>query len=216
MSTTASEVRTKGEAARATARRMAALSTETKNAALLAIAEALLAREKDIIAANQADYAEGKKAGLSDEMLERMTLDHARVEGIAADTRNVAKLPDPVGERFDLTIRPNGLVIGKMRVPIGVVGAIFESRPNVVIDIASLCLKSGNAVVLRGGEECARSNSLLGRIAAEAATKAGVPEGAIQLVDSLDRALVRELLKMNDVIDLLIPRGGELKTSSRA
>ena len=208
MSTTASEVRSKGEAAKATARRMAALSTETKNAALLAIAEALLAREKDIIAANQADYAEGKKAGLSDEMLERMTLDHARVEGIAADTRNVAKLPDPVGERFDLTIRPNGLVIGKMRVPIGVVGAIFESRPNVVIDIASLCLKSGNAVVLRGGEECARSNSLLGRIAAEAATKAGVPEGAIQLVDSLDRALVRELLKMNDVIDLLIPRGG--------
>ena len=208
MTVTTSEVRAKGEAAKATARRMAALSTETKNAALHAIADALLAREKDIIAANEADYEEGKKAGLNDEMLERMMLNHARVEGIAADTRNVAKLPDPVGERFDLTVRPNGLVIGKMRVPIGVIGAIFESRPNVAVDIASLCLKSGNACVLRGGEECSRSNTLLGRITSEAATKAGVPEGAIQLVESLDRGLVRELLKMNDVIDLLIPRGG--------
>jgi glutamate-5-semialdehyde dehydrogenase len=208
MTVSTSEVRAKGEAAKATARRMAALSTDTKNAALHAIADALLAREKDIIAANEADYEEGKRAGLSDEMLERMMLNHARVEGIAADTRNVAKLPDPVGERFDLTVRPNGLVIGKMRVPIGVIGAIFESRPNVVVDIASLCLKSGNACVLRGGEECSRSNTLLGRITAEAATKAGVPDGAIQLVESLDRGLVREMLKMNDVIDLLIPRGG--------
>jgi glutamate-5-semialdehyde dehydrogenase len=208
MTTTASEVRVKGEAAKATARRMAALSTETKNKALHAIADALLAGEKEILAANKADYAEGKKAGLSEEMLERMTLDHARVEGIAGDTRNVASLPDPVGERFDLTVRPNGLVIGKVRVPIGVIGSIFESRPNVVVDIASLCMKSGNAVILRGGEECARSNTILGRIVAESATKAGVPEGAIQLVESLDRALVREMLKMNDVIDLLIPRGG--------
>jgi glutamate-5-semialdehyde dehydrogenase len=206
--TAASEVKVKGKAAKATARRMAALSTETKNKALHAIADALLAGEKEILAANQADYAEGKKAGLSEEMLERMTLDHARVEGIAGDTRNVASLPDPVGERFDLMIRPNGLVIGKVRVPIGVIGSIFESRPNVVVDIASLCLKSGNAVILRGGEECARSNTILGRIVAESATKAGVPEGAIQLVESLDRALVREMLKMNDVIDLLIPRGG--------
>jgi glutamate-5-semialdehyde dehydrogenase len=187
---------------------MAALPTDTKNAALHAIADALLAHEKDIIAANQADYEEGKKAGLNDEMLERMMLDHARVEGIAADTRNVAKLPDPVGERFDMTVRPNGLVIGKVRVPIGVIGAIFESRPNVAVDIAALCLKSGNACLLRGGEECARSNTLLGRITSEAATKAGVPEGAIQLIESLDRGLVREMLKMNDVIDLLIPRGG--------
>ena len=208
MSAKASEVRAKGEAAKATARRMAALSTETKNKALHAIADALLAREKEILAANQADYEEGKKAGLSEEMLERMTLDHARVEGIASDTRNVANLPDPVGEKFEMTVRPNGLVIGKVRVPIGVIGSIFESRPNVVVDIASLCLKSGNAVILRGGEECARSNTILGRIVAEAAAKAGVPEGAIQLVESLDRALVREMLKMNDVIDLLIPRGG--------
>ena len=208
MTTTASEVRVKGEAAKATARRMAALSTETKNKALHAIADALLAREKEILAANRADYEEGKKAGLSEEMLERMTLDHARVEGIASDTRNVANLPDPVGEKFEMTVRPNGLVIGKVRVPIGVIGSIFESRPNVVVDIASLCLKSGNAVILRGGEECARSNTILGRIVAEAATKAGAPEGAIQLVESLDRGLVREMLKMNDVIDLLIPRGG--------
>lgn len=208
MTAKASEVRVKGKAAKATARRMAALSTEAKNKALHAIADALLAGEKEILAANKADYEEGKKAGLSEEMLERMTLDHARVEGIAGDTRNVASLPDPVGERFDLTVRPNGLVIGKVRVPIGVIGSIFESRPNVVVDIASLCLKSGNAVVLRGGEECARSNTILGRIVAESAAKAGVPEGAIQLVESLDRALVREMLKMNDVIDLLIPRGG--------
>ncbi len=208
MTVTTSEVRAKGEAAKATARRMAALSTDTKNSALNAIADALVARSKEIVAANEADYADGKKAGLSDEMLERMMLDQKRVEGIAADTRNVAKLPDPVGERFDLTVRPNGLVIGKMRVPIGVIGAIFESRPNVAVDIASLCLKSGNACVLRGGEECPRSNALLGRITSEAATKAGVPEGAIQLVESLDRGLVREMLKMNDVIDLLIPRGG--------
>ncbi len=208
MTATASEVRVKGKAAKATARRMAALSTETKNKALHAIADALLAGEKEILAANKADYAEGKKAGLSEEMLERMTLDHARVEGIAGDTRNVASLPDPVGERFDLMVRPNGLVIGKVRVPIGVIGSIFESRPNVVVDIATLCLKSGNAVILRGGEECARSNTILGRIVAESAAKAGVPKGAIQLVESLDRALVREMLKMNDAIDLLIPRGG--------
>jgi glutamate-5-semialdehyde dehydrogenase len=208
MTVTASEVRVKGEAAKATARRMAALSTETKDKALNAIADALVAKQKDILTANQADYDEGKRAGLSDEMLERMMLNPARVEGIAAETRNVARLPDPVGEKFDLSVRPNGLVIGKVRVPIGVIGTVFESRPNVVIDIASLCLKSGNAVLLRGGEECSRSNALLGRIASEAATKAGVPEGAIQLVESLDRALVREMLKMNDVVDLLIPRGG--------
>ena len=208
MTATASEVRAKGERAKATARRMATLPTDVKNNALHAIADALLANEKQIVAANEADYAAGKQAGLNDEMLERMMLNPARIEGMAADTRNVAKLPDPVGERFEMMVRPNGLVIGKVRVPIGVVGAVFESRPNVAIDIASLCLKSGNACVLRGGEECAQSNTLLGRIASEAATKAGVPEGAIQLVESLDRALVREMLKMNDVIDLLIPRGG--------
>jgi glutamate-5-semialdehyde dehydrogenase len=199
---------TKGQAAKATARRMATLSTETKNKALHGIADALLAREKDIIAANEADYEEGKKAGLNEEMLERMMLNHARLEGMAADTRSVAALRDPVGEIFDMGIRPNGLVVGKRRVPIGVIGTIFESRPNVVVDISALCLKSGNAVVLRGGEECGRSNTLLGRIVAEAATKAGVPEGAVQLVESLDRGLVREMLKMNDVIDLVMTRGG--------
>jgi glutamate-5-semialdehyde dehydrogenase len=187
---------------------MATLSTETKNKALHGIADALLAREKDILAANEADYEEGKKAGLNEEMLERMMLNHARLEGMAADTRSVAALRDPVGEIFDMGIRPNGLVVGKRRVPIGVIGTIFESRPNVVVDISALCLKSGNAVVLRGGEECGRSNTLLGRIVAEAATKAGVPEGAVQLVESLDRGLVREMLKMNDVIDLVMTRGG--------
>ena len=208
MTVTASEVMTKGQAAKATARRMATLSTETKNKALHGVADALLAREKDIIAANEADYEEGKKAGLGEEMLERMMLNHARLEGMAADTRSVAALRDPVGEIFDMGIRPNGLVVGKRRVPIGVIGTIFESRPNVVVDISALCLKSGNAVVLRGGEECGRSNTLLGRIVAEAATKAGVPEGAVQLIESLDRGLVREMLKMNDVIDLVMTRGG--------
>ncbi|MGD0765925.1 MAG: glutamate-5-semialdehyde dehydrogenase [Dehalococcoidia bacterium] len=208
MTATASEVATKGQAAKATARRMATLSTETKNKALHGIADALLAREKDIIAANEADYEEGKKAGLNEEMLERMMLNHARLEGMAADTRSVAALRDPVGEIFDMGIRPNGLVVGKRRVPIGVIGTVFESRPNVVVDISALCLKSGNAVVLRGGEECWRSNTLLGRIVAEAATKAGVPEGAVQLIESLDRELVREMLKMNDAIDLVMTRGG--------
>ncbi|MBI4497234.1 MAG: glutamate-5-semialdehyde dehydrogenase, partial [Chloroflexi bacterium] len=144
----------------------------------------------------------------SEAMLDRLLLDSARLQGIAQDVRAVARLPDPVGESFDVRTLPNGLTIGKRRVPLGVIAAVYESRPNVTVDISVLCLKSGNAVVLRGGREAIRSNSALVRVIREAGARAGVPEGAVQFIDSPDRELVGYLLKMKDTIDLMVPRGG--------
>ena len=141
-------------------------------------------------------------------MLDRLMLNESRLEGIAADTRAVAALPDPVGEVYDMRTMPNGLQIGKKRVPIGVIGAIYESRPNVTVDIASLCLKSGNAVILRGGKETINSNTAIVKVIQDACKRAGMPLGCVQFIDNTDRALVDEMLKMNDVIDLIIPRGG--------
>jgi glutamate-5-semialdehyde dehydrogenase len=207
MTTIASELQAKGRAARQAARRLPGLSTEVKNRALHGIAEALLARQEEILAANAEDHAAAKASGISASVLDRLLLNPDRLAAVAEGVRTVAALPDPVGEMIDMRTLPNGLVVGRRRVPLGVIAAIYESRPNVTVDIASLCLKSGNACILRGGKEVIRSNTVLARVLQEAAAAAGVPEGAIQLIENTDRALVGEMLKMRDVIDLVVPRG---------
>lgn len=208
MSATANEVETKARAAKAASRKLACLGTDVKNRALLSIADDLIVKEKDILAANQVDYAEGKKAGMSVSMLDRLLVTSDQLRGISSDVRSVAALPDPVGETFDMRTLPNGLQVGKRRVPLGVIAAVYESRPNVTVDISVLCLKSGNATVLRGGKEAINSNQALAKVIQSAATRAGVPKGAVQFIESTDRALVGQLLKMRDAIDLAIPRGG--------
>ena len=202
------ELEAKGKAAKAASRRMAYLSTEVKNKALGNISEDLLARTDKILAANELDGKEARSSGMNEAMLDRLLLSPSRLEGIARDVLAVATLPDPVGEVFDMRTLPNGLLIGRKRVPLGVIGAIYESRPNVTIDISVLCLKSGNAVILRGGKEAIHSNTALASVVQEAATRAGMPEGAVQFVENTDRALINHLLKMNGTIDLIIPRGG--------
>jgi glutamate-5-semialdehyde dehydrogenase len=208
MTLTSTELQAKGAAARRASRRLASLSTETKNQALLNTAAALLERQDEVLAANTADYERAQDAGLSDAMLDRMRLDPERIAAIATDVRAIAGLPDPVGEVIEARRLPNGLDLARVRVPLGVVGAIFESRPNVTIDISSLALKSGNAAILRGGKEAIRTNIALAALARAAQAAAGVPEGALQLIEDTDRALVGEMLTMKETIDLLIPRGG--------
>ena len=208
MESAVKELEEKGKAAKAASRKLAFLSTEVKNKALLNIAEALIDKKDEILAANKIDYDEAKASGMSEAMLDRLMLSPARLEGMAQDTKTVAALPDPVGEMFDMRTLPNGLQISRKRVPLGVIGAIYESRPNVTIDISSLCLKSGNAVILRGGKEAINSNTALARAAQEACQQAGVPQGAIQLIESTERTLVNQMLKMKGIIDLMIPRGG--------
>jgi glutamate-5-semialdehyde dehydrogenase len=202
------ELEEKGKAAKAASRKLAFLSTEVKNKALLNIAEALIDKLNEILEANKIDYEKARASGMSEAMLDRLMLSPSRLEGIAQDTRTVAALPDPVGEMFEMRTLPNGLQISKRRVPLGVIGAIYESRPNVTIDISSLCLKSGNAVILRGGKEAINSNKALAKVAQEACDQAGVPQGAIQFIESTERALVNHMLKMKGIIDLMIPRGG--------
>jgi len=202
------ELKAKAGAAKAASRRMAYLSAEVKDEALHNISEDLLAKKDKILAANQIDYQEAEASGMSAAMLDRLMLNPSRLESIAQDVLAVAALPDPVGEVFDMHTLPNGLIIGRKRVPLGVIGAIYESRPNVTIDISALCLKSGNAIILRGGREAIHSNSALAGVVQGAATGAGVPDGAVQFVENTDRALVNHLLKMSDFIDLIIPRGG--------
>ncbi|MDO8636025.1 MAG: glutamate-5-semialdehyde dehydrogenase, partial [Dehalococcoidia bacterium] len=209
MTTTANELVIKGQAAKAAARKMAFLSSEIKNRALLNIAEALTSHETSILTANKKDYEEGLASGMSEALLDRLLLNHNRLQGMANDIKAVVALPDPVGEIIDMRTLPNGLIIGRKRVPLGVIGTIYESRPNVTVDISVLCLKSGNAVILRGGKEATNSNDALAHTVQVAAYKAGVPEGAVQFIESTDRALVGQMLKMKDTIDLLIPRGGE-------
>ncbi|MCH7998076.1 MAG: glutamate-5-semialdehyde dehydrogenase [Chloroflexi bacterium] len=208
MTTTASDIQAKGAAAREAARALARLSVDVRNRALEAIADALPARESDILAANAKDIEAGRQAGLTEAVLDRLLLTRERLEGIAADVRQVAMLPDPLGEMFDTRTLANGLQVGRKRVPLGVMAAVYESRPNVTVDIASLCLKSGNACILRGGKEAIHSNIVLAGVVREAIAGAGVPRDAVQLIENTDRALLGELLKMRDAIDLLVPRGG--------
>lgn len=198
-----------GENARRAAVKLRTLNTDTKNRALLAIAEAILERQGEILAANALDLEAGRAAGVSAPLMERLELNPARLQGIAADVRSVAALPDPVGEVFDARALPNGLRIHKRRVPLGVIGVIYESRPNVTVDIATLCLKSGNAAILRGGKEAAHSNRALAEAVRAGCVTAGVPAEAVQLVQSQDRALVKDMLTASQYIDMIIPRGGQ-------
>lgn len=202
------ELRVKGKAARETSRRLAYLSTEIKNQALQNIADDLMAKKDEMLAANGKDCQEAEVSGMGAAMLDRLMLDESRLRSIADDVRTVAGLPDPVGEVFDMRTLPNGLLLGRKRTPLGVIGTMYESRPNVTIDISVLCLKSGNAVVLRGGKEALNSNLALATLVQAAIARAGMPEGAVQFVDNTDRSLVIHLLKMSDYIDLFIPRGG--------
>jgi glutamate-5-semialdehyde dehydrogenase len=202
------ELEEKGKAAKTASKKLAFLPTEIKNKALLGIAYALKASQNEILSANSQDYKESAASGMSAVMLDRLMLNPSRLEGIASDVRTVAALPDPVGELIEERTLPNGLQISKKRVPLGVIGAIYESRPNVTVDISVLCLKSGNAVILRGGKEALRSNLALAGVVQEAAYKAGVPQGTVQIIESTDRALVEHMLKMKSTIDLIIPRGG--------
>jgi glutamate-5-semialdehyde dehydrogenase len=194
--------------ARQASRKLSYAATPTKNAALEHLAADLLAQKEKILEANAIDQIEAKKAGMSPAMLDRLVLSDYRIDLIAADVRSVAALPDPVGEIFDMRTMPNGLVIGKKRVPLGVIAAIYESRPNVTIDITALCLKAGSAVILRGGKETINSNRALVEIIIGALEKAGIDANTVQFIDNTDRALVPHLLKMNEHIDLVIPRGG--------
>ncbi len=208
MTSAKTELETKAKAAKAASRRMAYLSAEIKNKALHNISADILSKQKEILAANQKDYRAAEDSGMDAAMLDRLMLDTKRLEAIAQDVLSVAALPDPVGEVFEMRTLPNGLQLGKRRVPLGVIGAIYESRPNVTVDISALCLKSGNALILRGGKEAIHSNSALAKVVQGAATRAGVPEGAVQLIENTDRKLVGDMLQMRQYIDLIIPRGG--------
>ncbi|AKX93316.1 gamma-glutamyl phosphate reductase [Moorella thermoacetica] len=202
------EVQTKGQRAREAARILAGLGTSKKNEALLAMARALEEEQEAILAANARDMVAGKEKGLSRALLDRLLLNEKRIRDMAAGLRELAALPDPVGEVTSMWTRPNGLQIGRVRVPLGVIGIIYEARPNVTVDAAGLCLKTGNAVILRGGSEAFYSNQALTRVISRAATAAGAPEGAIQLIETTDREAVNLLLRANDYLDVLIPRGG--------
>ena len=197
----------KATQAKHAARVLATVSTAVKNAALLAMADALEARAGELLEDNQKDLAAA--SGLSKAAVDRLTLNPKRIKEMATGLREVAALPDPVGEITKMWRRPNGMQVGRMRVPIGVIGIIYESRPNVTADAASLCFKSGNAVVLRGGSEAIRSNAAIVRVLGEAGEKAGIPAGAITFIDNPDRQVSTILLKQDALIDLIIPRGGE-------
>lgn len=205
---TLAQIEAMGERARAASRKLANLSSTVKNSALNKMADHLEARFDEIATANKLDMEAGELTGLSTAMLDRLRLDHKRVKAMADGLREVAALPDPVGEVAGMKRRPNGMWVGRMRVPLGVVGIIYESRPNVTADTAALCLKSGNAVILRGGSEAIHSNRAIASILDDAATEAGIPRNVIQLVPTTDRDAVAFLLKMDKHIDIIIPRGG--------
>ena len=202
------ELETLGKRAKAAARQLGATSAAQKNLALLAMADRLLNEQARVLAANARDMAEGKAKGLSAALLDRLLLTPARIDAMAEGLRQVAALPDPVGECVSGVRRPNGLEIRKVRVPFGVIAMIYEARPNVTVDAAALCLKTGNAVILRGGSEAIESNKALAEILVEAAQAAGLPDGAISLIETTDREAVNRLLKLNRYIDVIIPRGG--------
>ena len=202
------ELKAKAMSARRAARNLARLPTDAKNKALNNIARCIQREERIILASNAEDIEAGKASGLSESMLDRLMLDSSRLASIAEDVKTVAGLPDPIGESFDVSTLPNGLQIGRRRVPLGVIGAIYESRPNVTIDISVLCLKSGNSVILRGGSESIKSNKILAKVVRNAIDEVGLDMDSVQLIESTDRAIVGQMLSMKDDIDLMIPRGG--------
>jgi glutamate-5-semialdehyde dehydrogenase len=196
-------------AAKRASRTLATLGSDVKNGALEAIADALIERSAEILEANARDLEAGRESNLSPALLDRLALDPARIAAIADGARRIAALPDPVGEVIDGFRLPNGLDVRKLRVPLGVIAVVYEARPNVTIDAAALCLKSGNAIVLRGSSSAAHSNAVLAGIAADAAVAAGLPHGALALIAGGDRDELRELATQSDSVDLIIPRGGE-------
>ncbi|MCC7449796.1 MAG: glutamate-5-semialdehyde dehydrogenase [Anaerolineae bacterium] len=198
-----------GQRARAAGRKLARATTEQKNAALYTIADTLEANSDSILAANQQDLADGRANGLTDALLDRLSLQGKRLAGIVSDVRQVAKLPDPVGEVIESSVLPNGLAISKRRTPLGVLGVIYEARPNVTVDVATLAFKTGNAAIMRGGSETLRSNTELVRVIRQALEGCDLPADSIQLIGSTDRRYVGELLKLHDYVDMIIPRGGE-------
>ncbi|ENM3802885.1 glutamate-5-semialdehyde dehydrogenase [Vibrio cholerae] len=197
-----------GKAAKAASFQLATASTAQKNQALASMADQLEAQSASILAANAKDIALGREAGLSDAMLDRLLLNESRLQAIANDVRNVIKLNDPVGSEIDSRVLENGMSLARRRVPLGVVGVIYEARPNVTIDIAALCLKTGNAAILRGGKETFFSNIELVKVIQSALDKAGLPAASVQYIEKPDRELVTQLLKMDDYVDMIIPRGG--------
>lgn len=201
-------VKAKAQAAKQAAAKLAVTSTAVKNAALLAMAAALEAQQSEILAANERDMTAAAAKGMKSSMLDRLKLTAERISGMADGLRQVAGLADPVGNVIDGKTLPNGLHITKIRVPLGVIGIIYEARPNVTADAAGLCLKSGNAVILKGGSEAMESNKTVADILAQAAEGAGIPAGSIQFIDTSDRQAVQDLIHMNGLVDVVIPRGG--------
>ncbi len=197
------------EEARKAADELAKSSAEVRNLALRNISKMLLKKRSGLMGENKRDVQEAIQAKRPAAIIDRLTLSEDRIDGMATSLLEIAALPDPVGEIFDLQLRPNGLQVGRMRIPLGVIGIIFEARPNVVTDAGCLCLKSGNAVILRGGSEARHSNAALGDIITEALSKSGLPEASVQVLKDTDRELVLELLRARDRVDLVIPRGGE-------
>ncbi len=198
-----------GANARAASRVIASASTDVKNAALQAIHEALTADRELILAANAKDMANGQANHLEDSLLDRLALDDSRFNGMLEGLRQVIALPDPIGEMTDFTYRPSGIQLGKMRVPLGVIGIIYESRPNVTLEAASLCLKSGNATILRGGSEATHSNNAIAASISKGLVKSGLPASIIQVVEVTDRAAVGQLITMPEFVDVIVPRGGK-------
>ncbi len=198
-----------GQRARQAAKVLAQADTGQKNEALSAMAEAVEARSEDLLKANQRDLEAGGQQGLDEALLDRLTLNEARIRAMADGLRQVAALPDPIGAISELNYRPSGIQVGRMRVPLGVIGIIYESRPNVTADAAALCLKSGNAAILRGGSEALHSNQAVAACIRAGLRQAGLPNEAVQVVEMADRAAVDELLRMSAYVDVIVPRGGK-------
>jgi len=202
-------MQTVGRQARVASRRLAGATTAEKNAALLHIAAAIRREKAALVAANQEDLAAARAAGLDTALLDRLTLSEKGVDGMAEGVEQVATLADPIGEMTDIKYRPSGIQVGKMRVPLGVIGIIYEARPNVTADAAALCLKSGNAAILRGGSEAIRSNRAIAALVQEGLKAAGLPAECVQVIDTTDRAAVGELITMREFVDVIVPRGGK-------
>ncbi|MEX1237224.1 MAG: glutamate-5-semialdehyde dehydrogenase, partial [Pseudomonadales bacterium] len=197
-----------GEAARDAAKAINRAGTQQKNDALAAIADEISSRRDELMFGNEKDLAQGRDNGLTDALMDRLTFNDARFDAMVEGLSQVALLADPVGEISDLCYRPSGIQVGKMRTPLGVIGIIYESRPNVTIDAASLCLKSGNAAILRGGSEAIHSNQALAKCISAGLSKACLPSTVVQLVNTTDRAAVGEMITMDSYIDVIVPRGG--------
>lgn len=198
----------KGALAKKASRKLAYISTETKNNALIAMSEALIKNSEFILVENEKDIENGKNNGMSQGLLDRLALNTKRIEDMAEGLKSVALLPDPIGEVTRMWKNADNLQIGRVRVPLGVIGMIYEARPNVTVDAAALCIKSGNAAILKGGKEAINSNIAIANTIIKAAVEAGLPEGSIQLIETIDREAVNIMMKLNEYIDVLIPRGG--------